>query len=163
MARSRFLEAGKIVNTHGLRGEVRIMPWADSPEFLAGFERLYIDGEAVDVLSARVHKGGVIAAFDGVSDIDSAIKLKNKTVCIDREDVLLEEGRHFVADLLGLRAIDAETGAPIGDISEVLALPAHDVYVIKGAREMLIPAVPEFVDEVSVEGGYVKLRLIEGF
>jgi len=160
--RSEFLEAGKIANTHGIRGEVRLQPWADSPVFLTSFERLYIDGAPVKVRSARVHKGCVIAALDGVDDIESAIKLKNKTVYVAREDVSLEEGRNFVVDLIGLRAVDAETGADLGTVADVLCLPSNDVYVLKGAREILVPAVPDFVKEVDIGAGYIKLRLIEG-
>ena len=159
---SGFLEAGKIVNTHGVRGEVRLQPWADSPDFLASFERLFIEGSPVRVLSSRVHKGCVIAALDGVSDLEGAIRLKNKTVYISRDDVDLEEGRHFVADLIGLRAVDAETGADIGKVSDVLSLPANNVYVIVGEREILIPAVPQFVEELDIAGGYIRFRLIEG-
>ena len=159
----RLLQAGKIVNTHGIRGEVKIMPWADSPEFLAGFERLYIDDEPKKVSQARVHKNSVLVTFDGVSDFDSALALKNKTVFIDRDDVRLEEGRHFVADLIGLRAVDSQTGQEIGAVAEVLNLPANDVYVIKGGeREILIPAVPEFVDEINVDEGFIRVRVIEG-
>ena len=159
---SRFLEVGKIVNTHSVRGELRIQPWADTPDFLAGFECLYIDGTPKKLLSARVHKGCVIAALEGISDIDSAIKLKNKTVFIDRNDVQLEEGQHFVADLVGLNAIDAGTGEKLGTLEDILSRPANSVYVIKGAREILIPAVPEFVEEINLTDGYIKLRLIEG-
>jgi 16S rRNA processing protein RimM len=158
----KLLEAGKIVNTHGIRGEVKIQPWADSPGFLAGFDVLYIDGAPVKIISARAHKSFVIAAFDGVMDIDGAIKLKNKTVFIARNDVELEEGRHFIADLIGLRAIDSDTGAELGVVADVLERPAHDVYVIKGRREILVPAVPEFVGEINVSGGYITFRLIEG-
>ncbi|MCL2408877.1 MAG: ribosome maturation factor RimM [Oscillospiraceae bacterium] len=157
-----LLEAGKIVNTHGIRGEVRIQPWADSPAFLAGFEALYIDGVPRKLLSARVHKNFVIAAFDGVVNIEGALALKNKTVSISKDDVKLEEGRHFVADLIGLAAIDAESGREIGVVQDVLERPANNVYVIKGEREILIPAVPEFVVEINVEAGYIKFRLIEG-
>ena len=158
----RLLEAGKIVGTHGLRGEVKLLPWADSPGFLAGFGRLHIDGAPVRVLAARVHKNCVIAALDGVDDIDGAIRMKNKIVFIDRGDVQLEEGRHFVADLIGLRALDEKTGQELGTVADVMSLPSNDVYVIRGEREILVPAVPEFVAAVDVEGGYVKLRLIEG-
>ena len=158
----KFLEAGKIINTHGVRGEVRVQPWADSPDFLLGFEFFYIDGAPVKVLSARTHKSYVIAALEGISDIDGAIRMKNKTICIDRDDVQLEGGRHFVADLVGLRAVDALTGAELGAVVEVLSLPANSVYVIRGAREILVPAVPDFVDEVDIVGGFIKLRLIEG-
>jgi len=159
----QFLEAGKIVGTHGVRGEVRIQPWADSPEFLTRFESLYIDGEPVKILRARAHKSLVIAVLDGVSDIDSAIKLKGKTVSIDRADIDLEDGQHFVVDLIGLNAIDSETGAQIGTVTDVLNLPANDVYVIGGGeREILVPAVPEFVEEVNVPEGFVRVRMREG-
>lgn len=158
----RFLEAGKIINTHGIRGEVRIQPWADSPGFLAGFECFFIDGKQVNVRAARVHKSYLIAALDGVDDIDTAIALKNKIVCIDRSDAQLEDGRHFIADLIGLRALDAVTGEELGLVSDVLSLPANTVYVIRGDREILVPAVPDFIDEIDIAGGSIKLRLIEG-
>ena len=162
MNERELLDAGKIVNTHGIRGEVKIQPWADSPGFLAGFPCIYIGGEPVTVLSARVHKGCVIAALDGVSDIDGAIRLKNKTVSIRRADVQLEQGRHFVADLIGLRAIDAVNGTELGLVADVLAYPANDVYVIKGEREILIPAVPEFIGEINADEGFISFRMIEG-
>ena len=160
--KSGFLEAGKIVNTHGISGEVKIQPWADTPGFLTGFDRLYIDGQPVKILSAKVHKGCVIAALDGVADIDAAIKLKNKIVHIDRVEAKIEEGRHFIVDLVGLRAIDAETGVELGTVADVLKLPANDVYVINGAREVMVPAVKEFIVETNIDEGYIKLRLIEG-
>jgi len=160
---NRLLEAGKIVNTHGISGEVRIQPWADSPDFIAGLERIYIDGAPVKILSARVHKGCVIAALDGVSDIDGAIGLKNKTIYIDRANIALEEGQHFVVDLIGLRALDAQTGEELGIVADVLSLPANNVYIIKGStREILVPAVPDFVEEIDTGTGIIKLRLIEG-
>ena len=159
---NKYLEAGKIVNTHGVRGEVRIQPWADSPDFLSGFKRLYIDGAPMEVLSVRIHKGFAIVALDGVSDIDAAIRLKNKTVLIDRDDAQIEEGRYFVADIVGLRAIEAKTGQELGTVADVLSLPANNVYVIKGAREILVPAVPEFVVETDIDAGFVRIRLIEG-
>ena len=158
----KLLDAGVIVNTHGLRGEVRIQPWADSPAFLAGLDFLYIDGKPTRVLSARVHKSYLIAALEGVFDIDGAIRLKNKTVCISRDDVQLEDGRNFIADLIGLRAVDAKTGDELGVVSDVLTRPANNVYVISGAREILIPAVPEFIDEVNIPDGYIRFHLIEG-
>jgi len=159
---SMYLEAGRIVNTHGVHGEVKLQPWADSPGFLAAFERLYIDGSPVRVVSARVHKGCVIAALDGVGCFDDAIKLKNKVVYIDRGDTRLEEGRHFVADLIGLRAVDAATGSELGLVEDVMSLPANNVYVIRGEREILVPAVPDFVEEINVAEGFIRLRLIEG-
>ena len=158
----KLIEAGIIVNTHGLRGEVRIQPWADSPAVLAGLERVFIDGAPIKVLLARVHKSLVIASLEGISDIDSAIKLKNKIVHALRDDIPLEEGRHYIADIIGLRAINVDTGEEAGTVAEVLSLPANNVYVIKGDREILVPVVPEFIVETNIDEGVVKIRLIEG-
>jgi len=157
-----LLEAGKIVSTFGMKGEVRILPWADSADFLTGFEHFYIDEKPVSVLSARVQKGCVIATLEGVEDIDAAIKMKNKVIKIKKEDARLEDDKYFVTDLIGLTVIDNETGETLGTLSDVLTLPSNNVYVIKGEREILVPAVQEFIIETSLEEGYVKIRLIEG-
>ncbi len=161
--KQRFLEAGQIVNTHGIRGEVKIVPWCDSPEFLCGFDTLYIDEAPVRLRAARPHKGNVLAALEGVDTVEGAMALKGKTVHIDRADVTLPEGRHFLADLIGLRVVDADNGAELGVLTEVLTPPAHQVYLVKGPQgERLIPAVEEFIVETNVDGGYLRVRLIEG-
>jgi len=168
--KQELIEAGKVVNTHGRSGQVKLQPWADSPKFLTGFELFYIDGVPIKVLSARVHKSCVIVDLEGVDDIETAIRMKNKIISVKREDIQLEEGRYLVADLIGLRALNAETGEELGTIAEVLSLPSNDVYVIKrqcdteglSRRELLVPAVPEFIVETNIKDGSLKLRLIEG-
>ena len=168
MDKNKYLEAGIIVNTHGVRGEVRIKPWADSPVFLASIKTLYIDEKPVKLISSKVHKSFLLASLEGVLDFDSAIKFKNKIVYINKEDVKLEDGRFFIADLIGLRAVDAETGKEIGIVSDVMSYPANNVYIIKNtpelknSKEILIPAVPDFVKEINIDAGYIKFRLIEG-
>ena len=157
-----LLEAGKIVNTHGVRGEVKIIPWADSPEFLTRFESIFIDGVPTKVLSARIHKDCVIAVLEGVTDISAAIGLKNKVVCIDKAEAKLEDGRYFVADLIGLQARDFDTGDELGLISDVMSLPSNNVYVIKGSREIMVPAVDEFIKQIDIENGSIIIKLIEG-
>ena len=157
----QLLESGQIVNTHGIRGEVKIVPWADSPEFLCGFSTLYIDGAPVKVRSARVHKGNVIALLEGVEDVNAAMCLKNKVVSIHRKDAKLPKGTFFLADIIGLDVVD-EDGNKLGTLHEILSPSLQQVYVVKGEREILIPAVPEFILETNVEGGYIKVRLIEG-
>ena len=160
--KNQFLEAGQIVNTHGIRGEVKIVPWCDSPEFLLQFDTLYLDEKPVKVLEARAHKGNVLVRLEGVDDVNAAMVLKGRTVSIDRTRVVLPEGRHFLADLMGLDVLDADSGEKLGIIADVLTPPAHEVYVVKGKHEYLIPAVDEFVIETNVEGGYIRVRLIEG-
>ena len=156
-----FITAGQIVNTHGIHGEVRIVPWADSPDFLRGFGTLYVDGAPQKVTSARVHKGSVIAKLDGVDTVEKAMRLKGKTVQIRRADAKLPEGAFFLADIIGLDVVD-EAGERLGTLKEVLSPSRQQVYVVAGEREILIPAVPEFILETNIEGGYLKVRLIEG-
>lgn len=160
--RKQFLEAGKIINTHGVRGDVKIDPWTDSPEFLCKIKTFYINDNPVKVLSSRVHNGFVIAKLDCCESIDDAIKLKNKVFFIDRNDVKLKKGAFFLQDIIGLDAVDFENGEKLGTLADVLELPAGNVYVIKGDREILVPANDEFVKEVNIDGGYIKFRLIEG-
>ena len=161
--KERFLEAGKIVNTHGIAGEVKILPWADSPDFLLDFDTVYIDGKPVALLSARIHKNCVLARLEGVEDVNAAMRLRDKIVCIDREDVELEDGVFFLADIMGLEVLDADTGGFLGEIADILTPPASNVYVVKGGEtDHMIPAVPEFVVETNVDGGYIRVRLIEG-
>ena len=158
---NQLLECGKIVKTHGIRGEVKIQPWADSPEVFCALPALYIDGAPVALRSARVHKGNVIALLEGVSDVDQAMLLKNKVVWLNRDDLRLPEGTFFLADLIGLRVVDEE-GQELGILNEVLSPSRQQVYVVKGDRELMIPAVPQFILETNVAGGYIKVRLIEG-
>lgn len=161
--RSQFLETGVIAGTHGVRGEVRIIPWADSPGFLCGFDTYYIDSRPVKVLSARTNKTLVLAALEGYDTVEKAMKLKGKVVSIAREDAHLPAGAHFLADMVGLEVLDAATGEAIGRVAEVLTPPAHPVYVVKGGeKSYMIPAVPAFIAETNLEGGTLKVNLIEG-
>lgn len=103
MEKQQYIEAGKIVNTHGVRGEVKIQVWLDSPEFMRRFKTLYIDSKPVRLLSSREHKGFLIAMLEGVEDINAAMSLKNKTVYIDRADAKLKKGEYFLCDIIGSR------------------------------------------------------------
>ena len=161
--KNQFLEAGQVVNTHGVRGEVKIVPCCDSPEFLCGFDTLYIDGAPVKVRESRPHKGNVLARLEGVDDVNAAMRLKNKVVSIDRTGVVLPEGRHFLADLIGLKVVNDDTGEELGILEEVLTPPAHEVYVVRGGgKEYLIPAVDAFLRGTDVDAGWVRVHLIEG-
>ena len=155
------IKIGQIVNAHGIRGEVKIVPWCDSPEFLCGFDTLYIDEAPIRLRAARPHKGNVLAALEGVDTVEGAMRLKGKTVQIRRADAKLPEGAFFLADILGLDVVD-EAGEKLGVLKEVLSPSRQQVYVVAGEREILIPAVPEFILETNIEGGYLKVRLIEG-
>lgn len=157
----KYIEAGKIVNTHGTKGEVRIFPWVDSAEYLSTFKLLYIDGKPVKLLSGRVHKKFLLAILDGVDNINAAMALKNKTVYIDRDDANLDEGEFFLQDIIGAAVWDEE-GSHLGKLTDVLRLPSGNVYVVTGEREIMIPAVPQFIIKTDVQNGIITVRLIEG-
>lgn len=161
MKNNELLECGKIVNTHGIRGEVKIIPWADSPEFLCDLPAIYIDGKPVKIRNARIHKGNVIALLEGIDDINEAMLLKEKVISMSREDVELPEGSFYLADIIGLKVID-EDGRELGILKDILSPSLQQVYVVKGEREIMIPVVPEFILETNVEQGYIKVHLIEG-
>lgn len=156
------LDAGQIVSTHGVDGEVKILPWADSPEFLLSFRTVYLGGKPYRVVRSRVQGTCVLMKLEGVDTMDSAMALRRQVVRVNRAEAKLEEGAVFVADLIGCRCLDDED-REIGTIRQVLNQPSSDVYVIEGEHSYLIPAVKEFVREINVSEGYVRLHLIEGF
>ena len=161
MAKEPYLEAGKIINTFGVRGEVKLDPWCDSAEFLKPLKTLYIDGAPRAVASSRVHKGMLIIRSADVEAVNGAMLLKHKIVYFARSDVHLPKGRHFVADLLGAVVVD-EQGAEIGKLTEVLDMPAGQVYVVQGETEHTIPAVPEFILDIDADEKTIRVHLIEG-
>ncbi len=163
--KKRYLEAGKIVNTHGVSGEVKVQSWCDAPEVLAGFDMLYNgQKQAVHVKRAYVHKGCVIMRLEGVETCEAAEALRGEVLYLDREDIDLPEDLVFVQDMLGLPVYDRRCGQTIGSLKEVIANPAHDMYVIarEGRPDALIPACAPFLVEVDLEGGRIVVETIEG-
>lgn len=156
----RYLEAGLIVATHGVRGEIKILPWADGPEFLLEFDHIYINGQSYTVAGGRVHKTCALLKLEGLDTIEAVTPLMQQVVKVDRDEIELEEGCHFIADLIGLRVL--ADGAEIGVIKEVLSLPGNDVYVVQGQHNYMIPVVKEFVEEPDLAAGTVCVHLIAG-
>ncbi len=163
--KEQYLEVGKVTNVHGLMGEVRVQPWADSPEFLCRFKTMYVDKShwPIRVERARVHKNMAIIKFEGVTDVNGALAMRNAVLYIDRKDANLPEGTFFLADLMGMEVRDAATDQVLGQIADVLTLPANNVYVVRGGpREILIPAVPQFVAEVNLDDNIMRVHMLEG-
>lgn len=164
--KKQFLDTGRIVGTHGIKGEVRIEPWSDSPEFLCAFKRLYLDENGTDFIEVkcRPHKNITLAKIKGVETIEEAERYRGKIVYIDRADVRLGEGVHFVQDLIGLEIRDADNGTVYGTLTDVLRTGANDVYEITGndGKTYLAPVIDEVVTEINVDGGYVLLRPMKG-
>ncbi|MDY3286822.1 MAG: ribosome maturation factor RimM [Eubacteriales bacterium] len=158
-----LLDAGAIINTHGVRGDVKVDPWADSPDFLTQFRTLYIDGQPRRVVSARVHTRFVLIHFEGVDTVEDAMKLRGRTVYFDRADAKLPEGTYFLADIIGFDVFDLRKNAVIGRLAELLPLPAGDVYRVESAGgDILIPARPEFTRGIDPASRTVTVETIPG-
>jgi 16S rRNA processing protein RimM len=164
--REKFLEAGQIVSTHGLKGDVRVLPWCDSPEFLLQFDKLYFEkGKSFKVVeSSSVHKSLVIVKFEGYNDINSAIKLMKSIIYIDRELVKLDEGSYFEQDLIGIEVKDANTGFVYGKLIEVSRTGRNDVYNIKrpDGSEVLIPAIKDVVKSIDIDNEIMLITPLKG-
>ena len=163
--KKQFLDSGKIVGTHGIKGEVRIDPWCDSPAFLAAFKKLYLDekGETFIKVKSRPHKNVTLCKIEGVDTVEAAERLRGKIVYIDRDDIRLDEGVHFVQDLIGLEVRDFDTNEVLGTLTDVLRTGANDVYEItRGGKKYLAPVIDEVVREINVDGGYVLLSPMKG-
>ncbi len=161
MEKKAYIEAGRIVNTHGVAGEVKIEVWLDSPAFLKRFPRLFIEGRAYLLHAARVQKSFLLCKLEGVEDVNAAMVLKGRTVSVAREDAQLPPGAFFLQDILGAKVVD-EQGTEVGVLVDVLERPASNIYVVQGEEEHLIPAVPAFIKRTDPEAGIITVHLIEG-
>ena len=163
----RFLETGQITSTHGVRGEVRVQPWCDSPEFLTRFSTLYLDADGTRTLmvqKARVHGNVAVLKIKGIDTIEQAQCYRGKTLYMERSDAVLPEGHYYVQDLIGCRVFDADTNVTYGCISDVSKTGANDVWHIQdeSGKEFLIPSIPDVVISVDVEQEKVMIRPLKG-
>lgn len=156
--RLEFLEAGQIVTTHGVRGEMKVLPWADGPEFLVEFNRIFIDGVEYKVESCRIQKSCNLLKLSGVDTMEAAQAMRGKTVHVSRDDT--DPDIIFAAELIGVSVLS--DGQQIGVITDVLDYPGNKVYVVRGEYEYMIPAVKAFVLSTDIDAGVMEVRLIEG-
>ena len=161
----QYLEAGKIVGTHGVRGEMRLECWCNTPSFLSKFKTLYLDeGRTALSVSCRPHKNIVLLTVKGVDSIEKADTYRGKILYLDRDDVHLSKGEHFVQDIIGRQVTDADTGAVYGTVTDVLKTGSNDVYEMRGADQKLfyIPVIPDIIIRLEPEAGAVYIRPMKG-
>lgn len=163
--KKEYLEAGKIVNIHGIRGEVKIMPYCDSPELLCEFDRLFLGKSLKEIYiqRSRVQKNMVICKIEGIDSPEQAEKLRNQMLYMHRDDLELDENTYFIQDLIGITIKDADTGEIYGTIDDVLQTGANDVYSIKnGDKNYLVPAIADVVVDTDIDSGIMTIRVPEG-
>lgn len=160
-----FLEGGKIVGTHGVRGEMRVECWCDSPQFLAKFKTLYFDNGAQAVkVQSRAHKNMVLMKMPQVDTIEKADTYRGKIVYIKRSDIKLEKGVHFVQDMIGLEVVDSDTKKVYGKVKDVLRTGSNDVYEMEDENKKLfyIPAIPDIIDKIDIENNTLSITPMKG-
>ena len=154
----QFVEAGEIVTTHGVRGEMKVLPWVDGPEILCEFDRVRIAGREYNVESCRIQKSCNLLKVEGIDTMEAAQAMRGKTVELYREDI--DDEVIFTAELIGVEVY--ADGENIGKIVEVLDYPGNSVYVVKGKYEYMIPAVKQFILATDMEKNEMQVKLIEG-
>ena len=153
----QYIEAGEIVTTHGVRGEVKVLPWVDSPEVLCEFDRCRIDGKEY-TMECRIQKTCNLVKLSGIDTMEAAQAMRGKTIELYREDI--DDEVIFAAELIGVEVYSE--GVMIGRITDVLDYPGNSVYVVKGEHEYMIPAVKAFVLDTDMENNRMQVKLIEG-
>ena len=166
MPQKPFLEAGQIVGTHGVRGEMRVQPWCDSAAQFSGFRTLYWDKDGTRPVKckSRPHKEMALVTLEGVSTVEEAAALRGKMLYVSRKDIRLPKGRHFIQDLIGLTVRDADTGAEYGKLTDVSQTGSNAVYHMQTpeGKEILIPAIPAIICDIDTVGDVMTIRPMEG-
>ncbi len=158
------LEIGKIVNTHGLRGDVKVMPWCDEPEIFHELAYVLIDGNEFDIEKSRIQKNMVILKLKGIDDINDAENYRNKTLTIPREELgELPDGTYYICDLLGC-SVETVDGRALGKICDIIKTGSNDVYVIENddKKQVLIPVIDEVVKQVDLENKHITVQPLKG-
>ena len=156
--RLQFVEAGEIVTTHGVKGEMKVLPWLDSPEDLCDFDRCRINGKDYTIESCRVQKTCNLVKLSGIDTMEAAQAMRGKQIELYREDI--DDEVIFAAELIGMEVYCE--GKLIGKIRDVLDYPGNSVYIVKGEYEYMIPAVKEFILSTDMQKNEMQVRIIEG-
>lgn len=163
--KNEYLECGKIINKRGICGELKVDCYCDSPESIKRAEYLFSDkkGEkAHRVISIKNYKGFLYIKLDDIKSAEEADAVRGSILYVKREDVDVDEGKNFIADLIGLEVIDFDSGIVYGKIKDVINYGASDIYVITdGKNEYMLPAVEGIVKEINLEE-YIKVVPIPG-
>ena len=154
----QFIEAGEIVTTHGVKGEVKVLPWVDAPDVLCEFDRCRIDGVEYTIEQCRVQKTCNLVKLSGVDTMEAAQAMRGKVMELYREDI--DDDVIFAAELIGMQVLC--DGSELGKITDVLDYPRNSVYVVKGKHEYMIPAVKEFILSTDMDANVMQVKVIEG-
>ena len=154
----QFLEVGKINNTHGIKGELKMQLWCDDINYLKQFKTLYFDDngqKSVNVLSVRPQKNLAIIKLKGIDTIEQAEEIKGKILYCNRDDATIGEEVNYIADLIGCRVVDIDNGKEYGKVVDVLNYGSS-------GKHILIPATPDIVKEINTQYQIIKIKAMKG-
>lgn len=168
---ARYIECGKIINTHGCHGDVKVEPWTDTPRDLIDLGRVFI-GEGEEKKEMKILRGSVMQgrflmlSLEGVTDMNAADSLRNTILYAAREDFHLAEGQYFLSDAIGLPVLDTREGREgtlLGTVIDISPNAASDIYTVRtpDGVDVLVPAIPVFVTDV-IPGECVRMAPIDG-
>lgn len=162
----RYLEVGKLNNTHGIRGELKMLLWCDGIDYIKQFKTLYLDDKGkkkLHVISVRPQKNTAIIKFEGIDTIEKAETIKGKIIYGDRNDAKIEEGSNYIADIIGCYVVDIDTEEEYGKVTDVLNYGSCDIYDVEtSGRHILIPATEDIVKEINTEYEVIKIKPMKG-
>lgn len=166
-----YMEVGQIVNTHGVKGEFKVIPSTDDAKRFELLKSIFVETKnglvEFPIMSVRYMKNFVLLKLENINDMTEAEKYKTCLLKIRKEDALpLEENEYYVGDLYKMKVV-TEEGEALGEVTEVLFTGSNDVYIVKdtqqpGAKEILIPAIKDCILKVDLEAHVMTVHLLEG-
>lgn len=163
--KKQYLEAGRIVGTHALKGEVRVEVWCDTVDVFCNFKHLYFEeGKTKLKIKSKPHKRIAISKIDGIDTVEQADLLRGKVLFLDRNDLNLDEGEYFIQDIVGLNVIDVDSNELYGEVTDVLKTGSNDVYEMKTKenKTILIPVIDDIVKDVNIDDNFVLIKPMKG-
>jgi 16S rRNA processing protein RimM len=152
---------GQIINTHGVKGEVKVFPLTDDMKRFRKLKTIIVDEQEIEVIWCKLQTDKVILKLNGIDTMEVAEKYKTKYIKVKREDaVKLPKGRYFVVDIIGCKVVD-ENNKEIGNVSEVIFTGSNEVYWIKGTKDILIPALEDIVLNIDIDNKIITIKPLE--
>ncbi|NEZ46063.1 16S rRNA processing protein RimM [Clostridium niameyense] len=156
-----FLSIGEIINTHGIKGEVKVYPLTDDIKRFKNLKKVFINGQEKNILGCKFKNKFPVLKIEGIDSIEEANRYRNKYLEIKKEDaVKLPEGSYFIADLVECTVVDEE-GNTIGAMKDVMETGSNDVYVVQGEKEILIPAIKQIITNIDIENKIITIKPLE--
>lgn len=158
-----FFSIGQIINTHGVRGELKIYPLTDDINRFDDLDSVYVDNEIKKVISVKKQPNKLILKLEGIDTLDEAVKYKNKYIKVLREDAVeLKEGQYFIKDIIGCNVFD-ENDKDLGEVYDVISTKNNDVYCIRkeGQQDILVPALKDIVLKIEIENKKIVIKAVE--